>query len=321
MKRVLVSVVLAAFVALCVTSTAAARPKKKGKRKGAKTPTSEQIVGAMKKANIKWGMSKREVTKALVKQLKDHYGPIINKISDPVEEDRMRNEANDEIRAIKKSYVEFNGKTTGWDVSFLREEFTHNNDEALMVVRDKNSQNFYFFMGGRLWKWYKAFDASVFRAASFGQFAQSVQRKFGEARMREGEATPGSGSRKWLEWQDKTSRLRAIDETEFYGFYCLVFDEKATVGNLAQLRRNDDGRRKSKHSLVDSVTSTDTADPDDSPNIVDRITGKYRVREQAPESSGDSGKGSRGGSRAKSSKRSRVTSTSDMGDDDPLSGL
>jgi len=321
MKRLLVSVVLAAFVAAMVTSSAAARPKKKRKGKGDKTPTSEQISVAMKKANVKWGMSRREVTKALVKQVKDHYTPIINKISNPVEEDRVRNEANDEIKAIKKSYVEFNGKTTGWDVSFLREEFTHNNDEALMVVRDKNSQNFYFFMGGRLWKWYKAFDASVFKAGSFKQFAGAVQRKFGDAVMREGEAGSGKGSRRWLQWQDKMSRLRAIDETEFYGFYCLVFDEKQTLGNLAQLRRNDDRRKNSKHSVVDSVTSGDGADPDDSPNIVDRITGKYRVREQAPRAEDGGGRGSSGKSRSKK-RGSRATSgSSDMGDDDPLSGL
>ena len=67
-------------------------------------------------------------------------------------------------------------------MSFLKGEFTHGNDEAMIVVRDGNSQNFYFFIGGKLWKWYKAFDASVFPAGNFGTFAQGVQRRFGPAK-------------------------------------------------------------------------------------------------------------------------------------------
>jgi len=315
----MVSALLAVFVVVCVTSTAAAGPRKKRGKRGSKTATSVQISASMKKGNITWGMSKREVVKMLIKQVKDHYTPILGKITNPVDEDRVRSEANDEIKAIKTSYIKFSGKTTGWDVSFLRDEFTHGNDEAMVVVRDGNSQNFYFFMGGKLWKWYKAFDASVFRAGSFKQFADAVQRKFGKARVGES----ADGKRRWLQWQDGKTRLRAVDETEFYGFYCLVFDQKSTVGNLAQLRRNNDRRKDSKHALVDSVTSGSETD-DSSPNIVDRITGKYRVREQAPkDGEARTGKGSQYGSSSARSKgrRSTMTSASDMGDDDPLSGL
>lgn len=297
-----------------LASGAEARPKKK--RKGrAKVPNSEQIVVAMKKQGIRWGMDKGEVFKVLQKQLKDRYQPLIRKTRDPVEEDRLRQEARDELQRIKESYVEFTGKTTGWDISFLRDEFTHNNDEAMLVVRDQNSQNFFFFIDGRLWKWYKAFDAAVFRAGSFENFAGAVQRKFGKAEIGEGELAPGAGKRRWLQWQDGDTRLRAVDETEFYGFYCLVFDEKGTVSRLAELRRNADKRDRGKHSIVDAVTSGDVEDPDDAPNVVDRITGKYRVREQAPARGSN-----RGGSKAKA-RRGAAPDTSDLGDDDPLQGL
>ena len=66
-----------------------------------------------------------------------------------------------------KRRLVFRGTSTGWDVSFLRGEFTHGNDESMLVMRDENSQNFYFFFGGKLWKWYKAFDAEVFAAGDF----------------------------------------------------------------------------------------------------------------------------------------------------------
>ena len=37
------------------------------------------------------------------------------------------------------------GSSSG-SVSFLKGEFTHGNGESMFVVRDKNSQNFYFFI-------------------------------------------------------------------------------------------------------------------------------------------------------------------------------
>jgi len=88
--------------------------------------------------------------------------------------------AREEVDAIRKGAVEFDGRSTGWDVSFLKGEFSQGNDESMIVVRDVNSQNFYFFIGGKLWKWYKAFDAAVFPADNFAAFGSAVQRKFGD---------------------------------------------------------------------------------------------------------------------------------------------
>ena len=120
-------------------------------------------------------------------------------------------------------------------MSFLKGEFTHNNDESMLVVRDENSQNFYFFIGGKLWKWYKAFDAAVFPAGNFATFAGAVAAPLRQgASTRKASFAPGEGERHWLEWQDKQTRLRAVDQTDFYGFYCLVFEEKATLDNLAR---------------------------------------------------------------------------------------
>ena len=157
----------------------------------------------------------------------------------------------------------------------------------MLVIKDDNSQNFYFFIGGRLWKWYKAFDAAVFPADNFGTFSTAVQKKFGTARDAEGELRPGAGKRHWLEWQDDKTRLRAVDETDFYGFYSLVFEDKGTLDNLARLRSNEGEPEKKGHSVVESVTADiDGRELGRRPNIVDRITGKIREREDAPEPAG-----------------------------------
>jgi hypothetical protein len=309
MKRLLVGI-LTVLVAVGL-SVSSAEAKGNKKRRG-KSPKSAQIQNSM--GELKWGMSKDDLLKKLTQRVKERYRPLVAKTHDAVEEDRLRQEAKDEIGKLRQGFVQFKGRSN-WDISFLEGEFTHGNGESMLVRRDENSQNFYFFMKGKLWKWYKAFDADVFPAGSFEAFAGSVTRKFGKAKEISGELVKGSGQeRHWLEWQDKTSRLRAIDLTGFYGFYCLVFEDKATLKNLARLRTAPQPKRGPKrHALVDSVTSGGSAEPDDSPNIVDRITGKLRKREQAPKPEGRKGKR---GKRGRSSPSPAVSR-----DDDPLRGL
>jgi hypothetical protein len=319
MKRSSFGWSLVGVVVLCLATVAQAAPakggKKKGKAKEEKVPVSAEISKSM--ADLTWGMSKDELQKKLIDKVKEHYKPLVAKTRDAVEEDRLREAANNEIKRIKDSFVEFRGTSTGWDVSFLRGEFTHGNDESMLVMKDQNSQNIYFIIGGKLWKWYKAFDAEVFPAQNFAAFAGAVQRRFGPAKEARGELIPGSGERHWLEWQDDSTRLRAVDQTDFYGFYCLVFEQKATVANLARLRGNTKEVGDKQHAMIEAVTAKGgTADPDNSPDIADRISGNIRARNE-PASSGKGKKGEKPGAEASAAP----APTGVKGDDDPLRGL
>jgi hypothetical protein len=331
MKRVLVGI-LAALLSVGVVASGvqadkkksgeqSAKAEKKAKKKGGKgkeaaIPQSPKISEAM--TGIKWGMSREDLLKQSTNKIKEKYRPLIAKTKDAVEEDRLRQEARQELDAIKKGTVDFDGKSTGWDVSFLKGEFTQNNSESMLVVRDGNSQNFYFFIEGKLWKWYKAFDAAVFPAGNFGVFAATLQKRFGQGKETE------AGKRKWLSWQDKTTQLRAVDETDFYGFYCLVFEEKATVDQLAKLRSNSsDAGDGKKHAFVEAVTA-ERSDSDDSSNIADRISGKIRHREDAEDSQASSSSPSasaKGKSGKKGASEDKDTETGVAASDDPISGL
>lgn len=312
----LLCVLLLSLNAVAYAAPAHAAPKAAAKKKGKKAaeekvPTSAEISKSM--TDLSWGMSKDELQKKLLEKVKEKYRPLVAKTKDPVEEDRLRNEATNEMKRIKDSFVEFRGTSTGWDVSFLRGEFTHGNDESMLVMRDNNSQNFYFFIDGKLWKWYKAFESNVFPAGNFNAFAGAVQRRFGPAKEAQGELAAGSGKRHWLEWQDDKTRLRAVDQSDFYGFYCLVFEEKTTVANLAKLRTHTREVATNKNALVEAVTAPPSRDPDQSSDIVDRITGKNRgTREEAAAA----GKGKKG-----SEPAAPPAPTGVRGDDDPLSGL
>jgi hypothetical protein len=315
MKRLVIAS-FAALLAVGALSTAAhAGPKKKAKHAAAapkEAPQSAEIDKSM--GDVKWGTSRDDVMAKFTNAVREKYKPLIAKSTGAIEEDKLRAKMRDELSKLRESLVEFDGHKTGWDVSFLKGEFTHNNGESMFVVSDENSQNYYFFMKGKLWKWYKAFNSSVFQGKTFDEFASAIQGRFGNAAPREGELVAGSGKQKWLEWQDSDTRLRAVDNNQFYGFYCLVFENKETLGNLASLRSNAPEKATNTNAMVEAVTTAEGGDADDNPNIIDRITGNIRVREQAPEPAKDTGKKKQ--SAAASAAEPPVSSAND-----PLQGL
>lgn len=316
MNRVWVAVTSLALVcALNIPSTSA---QKKSKAPPKAAPTSAQIAASM--GELRWGMSKEDLLKKAVRKVKNKYDALIAKTKNPVEEDRLRTQQDQDVQAITKGYVEFDGRTTGWDVSYLRGEFAHSTGEGMLVVRDENSHNFYFFIDGKFWKWYKAFDAEVFPADDFAAFQTAVERRFGPGKRARAELKPGETERQWLEWQDPQSRLRAIDETDFYGFYSLVFEQKSTGQQIAKLRGGAPTSAPKRHALVESVTSEREGQLDSAPDIADRISGHVRERPSA-ESSAATTSSTKGkepsAARAAPSKPVAAVNS----DDDPLSGL
>ncbi|RLB53691.1 MAG: hypothetical protein DRJ42_11245 [Deltaproteobacteria bacterium] len=314
MKRVIIGVLVSTFLVGMFTVGADAQRRRRRQQREQVAPQSAEIAPAL--GELRWGMTRDEVYDHFVKQVRERYRPRLSKARDAMAEDNLRHQQREEVQRIRRSYVRFRGQTTGWDVSFLRDEFTHGNGEAMLVVRDSNSQNFYFFIRNRLWKWYKAFDADVFAGQTFDQFAGALQGRFGQARDRNGRLTERGQEKHWLEWQDPSTRLRAIDENRFYGFYCMVFEDKETVGRLDQLRTNTIGQRDDGHALVDAVTGDDSEASQANQDIVDRLTGMIRRRTQAPE--GEMGGSSSSSSGSNSGSSSMMSSSAD---EDPLRGL
>ena len=280
MKRAIAGVVISSFVVGLVAifgSDADAQQRRRRRRQQRRanvTPHSDAIRGAL--GDVEWGWDRRRLVKYFTNKLREDYRPRIHKAGGAIEEDRLIHERDQKIRQLRKNFVRFNGRTTGYDSGFLRDEFTHRNNETMLRVRSDNADDYYFFIRGRLWKWYRAFDASVFAGADWEQFSAALQGRFGRARQRQGALVEGGEDRQWLEWQDNESRARAIDNRTFYGFYCLVFESKETLANLDTLRTNPSRRRDRTHSLVQAVTADGEGGDDAHADIVDRITGNRR---------------------------------------------
>lgn len=298
------SVVLITLVASMLCMLAVGVEAQRGRRQRRQPAAQQQQAAAPQSAAIaeslgelRWGMEPRAVHEHFQKQIRESFRIRLSKAPGTIEEERIRHDMDDQLRRLRESYVRFDGERNGWDLSFLRGEFTHGNRESMLVYRDDNSQNFYFFIQGRLWKWYKAFDASVFQGQPFAQFARAVQGRFGNAVERNGRLTEGGPEQQWLEWQDRSTRLRAIDQTRFYGFYCLVFEDKGTLGRLESLRSNTiQTQTAGNHALVESVTLPEGAEAtsdDGHADIVDRITGNVRRRPEQTSTQGG-GRGAQG---------------------------
>jgi hypothetical protein len=320
MRRTVIGALGFALALSASVDAAHAAPKKKGKAAAAQhqeAPQSAELAKSM--GDVKWGMDREALLKVSTDKVREKYKPLMAKANDAMQEDKLRGAMRDELGKLRSSVVEFNGNKTGWDASFLKPEFSHNNNESMFVVNDGNSQNYYFFANGKLWKWYKAFNADAFQGKKFDAFADALQGRFGKAAQREGDLN-GQGKQKWLEWQDGQSRARAIDNNQFYGFYSLVFEEKSTAAKMAEVRKRDVGPAKN-NSFVDAVTTDDSAaDKDGNPDIIDRITGKIRRRQDAPEPAAAAGSG-KGKPAVSASAPASTPSATVSEDDDPLKGL
>ena len=242
----------------------------------ARSPSAlEQSMG-----DIQWGWSPKQVYRQLKKEIEARYQEPISKTTDAIEEDRLRHKMAEETREIRDSYLEFDGTSSAYDSGYLNGEFTHKNGESLLRVRTEKTQDFFFFINDRLWKRYRAFDASVFEGASFAEFGSALQKRYGKATTKSGVRTPGTPSTQWLEWKQPRILARAVDNNEFYGFYCLILEDPKTVAQLGKLRKNKADEAVAGGGLVDMVA--EQSDEDQNPDIADRITGEIR-RHDSPD--------------------------------------
>lgn len=234
---------------------------------GKKESALEQSMGG-----IEWGWSPKQVYRYLAKGIEKNYQKRIAKATDAIEEDRLRHQIDEEKARIRDSFFEFNGTPSAYDAGFLKNEFTQRNGESLLRVKTKNSQDYFFFINDRLWKRYRAFDAAVFEGATFDEFGQALQKRYGKAQKKSGRKQ--GAEKQWLEWKERGVLARAEDNTEFYGFYCLVLEDPRTVAKLDSLRAHKSQRVANNKSMVDLVADEESGDHN--ADIADRISGKIR---------------------------------------------
>jgi len=202
---------------------------------------------------LRWGMSKDAVLAVLKKRIRTEYSARVKAEKDILRQDAIYNEANDVFRRIKDGYVEFNGRKTGWDASALAEEFMHGSNEAMLVVDDPSARDLYFFIHGRLWKWYRELKPETFGGGNFDSISEVLKDRFGATSERSEPRSEQGVAYRMLTWSDQQTRLSAIwrgAET------CLVFEESATLERLAMMREGARPRDKKGGAVLQGVFMT-----------------------------------------------------------------
>jgi hypothetical protein len=223
-------------------------------------------------------MKPEEVQELVRKQIASKYEARVKQAAqDPGKQQRIRDEQEREIAAMKKSYTKFEGNKTGWDVSIIGSEFDQNTGEAVLVTKEDMWTRYFFFFEDGLYKMFLAFNKDALGDKSFQDFGRDREDIYGRAKEVSRDEKVKGGVRHILdhfEWSSGADRLRLVDRSEFYGVYCLVLDESATAKRLAERRKIVNPGGPKTDSLVEAVTAKETNSRDANDNIIDRLTGK-----------------------------------------------
>ena len=144
-----------------------------------------------------------------------------------------------------------------------------------MVFWEKDQRRFLFFYNEKLYKQFIAFNSEhpAFQNKTFDDFAKLIEKRFGTAEMKFANLrTKDEQTLDHLEWAPSgDDELWAIDQSQFYGNFCLVLKQRSIS---AQLQKAHDSKHpQSSNALIDSVTTRDKIEGDPNSNIVDEITG------------------------------------------------
>ena len=272
----------AMLLLMVVFSTAEAEARKARRRGKKKKPAvvSKDSAAAIKKLMgvFHWGQTDDKVLSIIEDQIRASYKPRIRKEQDPLLQDRIRKQMGEDLLKLKQGVVAFKGPQTPWDVSLVEKEFAHKNDESMLVRWAKDDRRFYFFHRGKLWKIYIAFNSELFRGKTFNDFQRVMERRFGRAEARWKLDLRGNSEMSHVEWPPvgRTSLL-ALDETAFYGNFCLVLIDRSGAATVRQARAMNAPKRKYSDPLVNAAIGKrggGSADPNS--DIVDKLTGKRK---------------------------------------------
>ena len=253
----------------------------KGKSSASKARAADARAVGELAGKFKWGMSPADAQKLIAEGIHAKYVDMIKKEPDIYKQDQLRKDEGEETQKVKDSYVKFDGVTPGtkeWGTSIVQSEFAPRNDESMMTLWEKDQRRFLFFWHDKLYKQYIAFNAEhpVFAGKSFDDFAKLIQNRYGPAEMKFAQMkTKQDMKLDHLEWPAAGEfQLWAIDQSEFYGNFCLVLFNPSVAKDVERARSEHNTKPAHGNALIDAVTQNPKVGGDANENIVDQITGK-----------------------------------------------
>lgn len=203
---------------------------------------------------LEWGMRPPAVFAVIEGRLREQLKEALHEARhDAIAQDRLLSALRRRLARIKKDFVVFDGRVSGWDVSAVGPEFRRGTGEAMLVYDDERARNYCFFMRGRLWKLYREYKPDAFAGADFDALAPALQSRFGVTELEAGKRLPDSPLTRWLRWQGGQSTVVAIDRGSQVA---IVLSDNRVGARLASLRRGALPRGRRQRTVVDAVIMT-----------------------------------------------------------------
>lgn len=279
MRRIRSALLLSVLFGLAVPTVALGQAKKaapakkapaKAKAPAKPAPAPKKVVvptvGAEQKkalvdklAGFKFGMTKDEILAVLQKQINERYEEKIKATTDVAQQDRFRKEKKAELGRVSQTFVKFDGKSTGWDVSIIEGEFAHNTGESLMERWEndngKNNRRFFFFYNDRLWKQFISLDVSMIpeEKRNFETFKAVMEGQYGKGAVEGGT----------ISWRAGEFDARAVDKLKDYGALGLALEDAKVKGEIVALRESKAPKKKETPAVIKAVLDSDGKDHPD----------------------------------------------------------
>jgi hypothetical protein len=229
-----------------------ARGKSGGKSAAPAVDTKKAIADAL--GEVHWGMSKGDLLKVLRARIRAEFEQRIKVERDIMRQDALYEAAKEQAKRLSENWIEFEVGKSGWDVSPIGPEFTRGNREAMLVVTTKTSRELYFFIQGKLWKWYRELSPEALDTDNPTDALAALKQRFGAGKTQKERQNDSKVAYPGTTWSDGatqvTAMLRGSDP-------CLILEDLHTIEQLSVLRHNVEKMPKNRvASTIDSILLT-----------------------------------------------------------------
>jgi hypothetical protein len=202
---------------------------------------------------LRWGMTKADVLKVLKSRVEGEFEARIKVERDIVRQDALYQEAKARYERIRNGFVAFDARKNGWDTSPIAGEFRRGTGESMLVVEDRASRDYYFFIRGQLWKWYRELKPEA-NTGDYDQVAELTREQFGAGRPEQAQRSEDGTRYEALSWNDASTRMTLIHRDSDT---CLVFEAGAVLDRLAELRKDAVSDQAQSNHALDAVLLSD----------------------------------------------------------------
>lgn len=252
------------------------KKKTTGKGKAKKTETVCEMVDSNPKLTasigiasltkgFEWGMSPDAVLSKLGESVNKGFDEQLKATTNPMEQDRIRKDRNEQINELKKGNVKFTANAKHkWGVSLIQYEFADDaNEEMIWIKEGTKLRKFYFFKDGALWKIVYAFNKEKWPDKDYQAVVDNSFKKwFGVNPVAKTKQDPKTAAvlLRYHEWTgEKSEKVRSFDLTEVHGIIMIAVIDGNAEASIGERLPNIKGDHTFGGDVGDVLGGSDVA--------------------------------------------------------------